>query len=91
MAKYKKFNMAKYKKFKIEQGWYRVKELSKGEFVKKSPYGKKIYIVGNYNRLEKMYEMNHADDISMQSLVNGNKKVWAGFLNIIVSTAGQGL
>lgn len=71
--------MAKYKKFELDEGWYNVRELSKGEFVKRGPGASKIYIVGNYDRQAKAYELDHADDISKQSLVRGSTKVWAGF------------
>jgi hypothetical protein len=69
----------KYKKFELYEGWYRVDELSKGELVKRSPAAKKVYIVGNYDRQAKAYELDHYDDISMQSLVRGSTKVYAGF------------
>jgi hypothetical protein len=69
----------KYKKFELQEGWYRIDELMKGEIVKRGPGSKKMYIVGNYDRQVKAYEMDHADDISIQSLVRGSTKVWAGF------------
>lgn len=71
--------MKKHRKFQLEEGWYSIQELPKGEFIKRGPYTKKVYRVGKYDRHAKAYEMDHMDDISMQSLVRGNTKVWAGF------------
>jgi len=72
--------MAKKKKlFELEEGWYSIKDLRKGEFVTRGPGARKVYRVGNYDRRAKAYEMDHVDDISMQSLVRGSTKVWAGF------------
>jgi len=72
--------MAKKEEYiETHEGWYSIKELPKGTFVKRSEFAKKIYIVGNYDRMAKAYEMDHVDDISMQSLVRGSTKVWAGF------------
>lgn len=74
--------MKKYKstkKFELPEGWYRIDELQKGEYVKRGPSGSKVYIVGIYDRQAKAYEMHHVDNISMMSLVRGSTKVWAGF------------
>lgn len=67
------------KKEAIHEGWYSIKDLRKGEFVTRGPGAKKVYRVGKYDRQAKAYEMDHVDDISMQSLVRGSTKVWAGF------------
>ena len=63
----------------IHEGWYRVDEISKGEFVKRGPGATKIYRRGDYIREAKAYALNHEDDISKWSLVRGSTKVWAGF------------
>lgn len=70
----------KYKKDSIVyEGWYKVEELPKGEFVKRGPGGTKIYRVGQYVREAKAYALDHEDDISKWSLVRGSTRVWAGF------------
>ena len=61
------------------EGWYAVKDLPKGEFVKRSQFGKKIYRRGEYIREAKAFALHHEDDISRWSLVRGSTKVWAGF------------
>lgn len=71
--------MLKRRKFITSEGWYCIDEIPKGEFVKRGPKAEKVYIKGNYDRQAKMYEMNHMDDVSLQSLVIGSTKVWAGF------------
>lgn len=63
----------------VYEGWYRVDELPKGEFVKRGPGSKKIYKRGDYIREAKAYALNHEDDISKWSLIRGSTKVWAGF------------
>jgi hypothetical protein len=62
------------------EGWYRVDKLLKGEFVKRSQFGKKVYRRGEYIREAKAYALDHEDDISKWSLVRGSTKVWAGFV-----------
>jgi hypothetical protein len=47
--------MPKYKKFEMPEGYYRLKELPKGELIVKSPTSRKVYIKGNYDREEKAF------------------------------------
>jgi len=64
----------------LHEGWYRVDELPKGEFVKRAQFAKKVYRRGNYDRMSKAYELHDYEDSSRWMLVRGSIKVWAGFV-----------
>lgn len=63
----------------LYEGWYRLKDLRKGEFVKKTPGSKKVYRKGEYDRTYKAFRLNDQDDINRDVLVKGNAEVWVGF------------
>lgn len=71
--------MAKHKLFQMEEGWYALRELPKGEFVKRSKTAKKVYRKGNYDKSTRCYELDDIDDISSYVLVKAGALVWAGF------------
>jgi hypothetical protein len=71
--------MSKYKKFEMEEGYYKLKDLPKGEMIRKSPTSSKVYIKGDYDRGAKAFWLDDYSDISRGVLVKGNVKVYAGF------------
>jgi small nuclear ribonucleoprotein (snRNP)-like protein len=56
-----------------------VQDVPYGEYVKRKPDSKKVYIRGEYIREEKAYWLQDADDISKGMLVKGDKIVYIGF------------
>ena len=72
--------MAKRKnKYVIREGWYRLKDLPKGEFVKKTPGSKKVYVKGNYDSSSRRFLLDDYNDIDSGVYVKGSAEVWAGF------------
>ena len=71
--------MPKYKKFGMPEGYYRLKELSKGELVIKNPTSRKVYIKGDYDREEKAFWLDDYTDISSGIFLKGSTEVYAGF------------
>ena len=61
------------------EGMYSVKELKNGEFFKLKEDSKRVYIRGEYDRSEKKYSCIAFDDMCMERMFNGAKKVFAGF------------
>ena len=57
----------------------KVKQLPKGEFLKRKKEHSKVYSRGDYDRSYKKYRINDCDDISRDLLVDGDKLVWIGF------------
>lgn len=64
----------------IREGWYAVRELPKGELVKKTPGSKKVYRKGAYDRASRKYEFDDMSDISSYVLIKAGAVVWAGFI-----------
>jgi hypothetical protein len=48
------------------------KQIKKGEFVKRKPDAKKVYIRGDYDRASKRYSLQDWDDISREVWVKGS-------------------
>jgi len=71
--------MARYKKFMMPEGYYKLKDLPKGEFIKRKPGAKKVYIKGEYDRGSKTYSIYDADDINSEMFAKGTTRVYAGF------------
>jgi hypothetical protein len=63
----------------VYEGWYRLKDLPKGEFIKKTPGSKKVYRKGDYDRSSKRFQLDDYNDISNAVYVKGSAEVWAGF------------
>lgn len=61
------------------EGFYSVKELKNGEFFKLKEDSKRVYIRGEYDRSEKKYSCIAFDDICMERMFKGDKKVFVGF------------
>jgi ribosomal protein L31E len=68
------------RKFEIAEGYYKLKDLAKGEFIKRKPTAKKVYIKGEYDRGSKTYSVYDTDDINSEIFLRGTTKVWAGFI-----------
>jgi hypothetical protein len=71
--------MAKYKKFGIPEGYYTLKDLSKGEFIKRKATAHKVYIKGDYDKASKTYSVCDAEDVNNNTFVKGSTRVYAGF------------
>ena len=62
------------------EGLYPIRDIKKGEFVKKKADAKKVFIVGDYCRTEKKWELVSADDVyGGYQYLAGDKLVFAGF------------
>ena len=61
------------------EGIYTIRELKNGEFFKLNEDSKRVYIRGEYDRSEKKYCCTAFDDVCMERMFKGDKKVFAGF------------
>lgn len=61
------------------EGWYELRNLPKGEFIKRSQHAVKVYRKEKYDRVEKAFEVDDMDDISRSMYVKGKTRVYAGF------------
>lgn len=68
------------KKVLTREGWYVLRELPKGEFVKRKQTSKKVYRKSTYDPITRCYELDDMDDISNYMLVKPGTLVWAGFI-----------
>ena len=57
----------------------KLKEIPKGEFFKRQPNAKKVYIKGEYDRTEKDYSCINAEDINNEIFIKGDKNIYIGF------------
>jgi hypothetical protein len=55
------------------------RDVKKGEFVKRKPDAKKVYIRGDYDRASKRYSLQDWDDISREVWVKGSAPLFVGF------------
>ena len=51
----------------------------KGEYIKRKPEAKKVYVRGDYCRFNRAYEVYSFDDINQRMYIKGNKQVYIGF------------
>ena len=56
-----------------------IKNVEKGEFVKRFADTNKVYIKGDYCRFNKKYSLIDADDMNHEIFVPSNKAVFIGF------------
>ena len=56
-----------------------IKELKKGEFLKRKADANRVYIKGDYDRSSKSYSCIAYDDINQEIFIKANKKVFVGF------------
>jgi hypothetical protein len=58
----------------------KLKDLKKGDFFKRRPTSKKVYMKGDYDRSDKTYECNSTDDVwSTGIFIKPNKVVYTDF------------
>lgn len=57
----------------------KLKNVPRGEFLKRKPEQNKVYIRGEYDRSFKKYRIDDFENISRDMLVDGEKLVWVGF------------
>ena len=56
-----------------------IKNLKKGEFIKRKEDSQQVYIKGDYDRTTKSYSCIAYDDINKEIFIKANKKVFYGF------------
>ena len=56
-----------------------IKDLKKGEFLKRKADANRVYIRGDYDRSSKSYSCIAYDDINQEIFIKANKKVFVGF------------
>ena len=66
----------------MEQGTIQsapIKELKKGEFLKRKPDSKKVYVKGDYDRATKSFCCINYEDINDYIFIKATKAVFVGF------------
>lgn len=66
-------------KKEITEGYYKLRDLPKGEFFALKPSSIRVYIRGDYDRELKKFECQSTMDISECKYYKGDKLVYAGF------------
>ena len=56
-----------------------LKDVKKGEFIKRKPDAKKVFTKGEFCRLDKKYSCDDWDDISRCIMLKGSTIVYIGF------------
>jgi small nuclear ribonucleoprotein (snRNP)-like protein len=56
-----------------------IKTIKKGEYIKRKPDAKAVYIRGEYCRISKAYSCIDADDMNREIFIKGDKIVFVGF------------
>lgn len=62
------------------EGWYEIRNLPKGELIKRSQHAVKVYVKGEYDRASKSFSVYDYNDINSEMFVKPKTKVWAGFI-----------
>ena len=57
----------------------KLKDVKRGDFVRRKPDAKKTYIKGEYNRSFGKYSLEDFDDISREMFVKGSTTVYVSF------------
>jgi hypothetical protein len=60
-------------------GLYPISSLKKGEFFKRKPDARKVYVKGDYDRSERTYTGMDTEDISRAIYLKGTTRVYVGF------------
>lgn len=56
-----------------------IKNLKKGEFIKRTETAQRVYIKGDYDRATKSFSCIAYDDINQEIFIKANKEVFYGF------------
>ena len=56
-----------------------IKDVKKGDYFRRKPDAKTVYIRGQYDRTEKDYSCIDDMDINREIFLKGSTKVWVGF------------
>lgn len=56
-----------------------IKNLKKGEFIKRTETAQRVYIKGDYDRATKTYSCIAYDDINQEIFIKADKVVFYGF------------
>ena len=56
-----------------------IKDVKKGEFIRRKPDARQTYIKGDYDRSNKDYSCINFDDINKEIFIKSTVKVWIGF------------
>ena len=57
----------------------KLKDVKRGEYIKRKPDTNKVFTKGEYDREFKKYRCDDQDDISRDILLRGNTTVYVGF------------
>lgn len=57
----------------------KLRDVKRGEFIKRKPNANKVFTKGEYDREFKKYRCNDQDDISRDILLRGSTIVYVGF------------
>lgn len=60
-------------------GLYPISSLKKGEYFKRKPDARKVYVKGDYDRSERTYTGTDTEDISRAIYLKGTTRVYVGF------------
>jgi hypothetical protein len=63
----------------LPEGFYKLKDLPPGEYFKKSPTARTVYVRGHYDRTDKRYYFSDAEDMNREGSAKGSTVVFAGF------------
>lgn len=63
----------------LNNGIVSLKNVKKGEFVKRKPDSKKVYIKGDYDHASKTFSLIDADDMNREIFLKGSTVVHIGF------------
>jgi hypothetical protein len=62
------------------EGWYELRNIPPGSFIKRKPTSKKVYIRGEYDKGSKTYSVWEYEDMNNEIFLKGSTKVYAGFI-----------
>lgn len=57
----------------------KLKDVKRGDYIKRKPDANKVFTKGEYDREFKKYRCDDQDDISRDILLRGNTTVYVGF------------
>lgn len=66
-------------KYVTREGWYVLNDLAKGEYIRRTPESKKVYVKGHYDRASRTYSVYDVNDVNNEMFVARDTRVYAGF------------